>query len=56
VATELSAVNDHEQDVRDEENDDEGPWLPPPFTQHNDIFKRDRQYSKNFHQSSLIHY
>lgn len=40
MVTEASPVNDHEQDVGDEENDDEGPLLPPPFTQLNDRLQK----------------
>lgn len=40
VVTESSPVNDHEQEVSEEEHDDEGPLLPPPFTQFNDRFQK----------------
>jgi hypothetical protein len=40
VVTESSPVNDHEQEVSEEEHDDEGPLLPPQFMQSNDRFQK----------------
>jgi hypothetical protein len=43
VVAESSPVNDHEQQVSDEEHEYKGLLLQPPSTQFNDRFQRDRQ-------------